>query len=187
MSLVLFDHASCLRSPSSSFCNILYHWHHKFRTRCHLATKAQKLEICTAPLPCFPSLTSRVQSSASGLARSVFTNPAPSAEVARALASGSDSKAAPASASAQASSASASLSPAELSSQAPSSAGKHRGHASESFRELTSQTHSAAGGVELAPWTEEEFQHAYDHDLLDQGRNHEMGMGMGRTNSVLGF
>ncbi|KAL4803021.1 hypothetical protein BDV18DRAFT_48589 [Aspergillus unguis] len=127
------------------------------------------------------SLTTRIQKSASGLARNAFRPSAPSGDAAHLL-SDSTGKGVPSSASAS----SSALTSAERyrDTAAPSSSAARdysNEHPVETFRSSSSST-TAPGGFQLPGLTEEEFQNTYGGDLSsDLGL--EVGKGKGKSSA----
>ncbi|KAI9925031.1 hypothetical protein ASPWEDRAFT_45161 [Aspergillus wentii DTO 134E9] len=117
-----------------------------------------------------PSLASRIQNSAAGLARNALTTPGPSGDLAYALSTGNKAAAT------GSSSASSAPSTADYYAQSSTSSRAQSGSSipAESFRSESAQ-HQQQGGFELPPLTEEEFQHVYDgdntlHDVSSEGK-----------------
>ncbi|KAL5336839.1 hypothetical protein BJX70DRAFT_371254 [Aspergillus crustosus] len=118
------------------------------------------------------SLASRIQKSASGLARNVFLSSTPSADTANLLLD--SSKAAP---SASPSALAAAEQYREATGQSSSSSRHHTGHGStETFRSQATET---TGGLQLPGLTEDDFQNTYGGDLLDS--EDYSGKGKGKT------
>lgn len=122
------------------------------------------------------SIASRIQDSASGLARSAFFTPGPSRDLAQTLASGG--KTGPSSSTAFERSSPQTVADQYRQSSASSSAREQSaGAPSETFRS------TGEGRLDLPPFSEEEFQNAYDDGAYSNLslNNTEIGKGQGKV------
>ncbi|CAG8909882.1 unnamed protein product [Penicillium egyptiacum] len=129
------------------------------------------------PNPAAPSLATRIQTSATGLARSAFQ---PSPDLAKTLASSTSSKQAGPSNLANTQT-SRELSTNTTPHGGPGSAsGSGSSSATQAFREQDTST-PTPGGFALPALTEDEFQHAYGYDEIGIGIGDEREMNLLRT------
>lgn len=120
------------------------------------------------------SMASRIQDSASGLARNAFFTPGPPRDLAHTLASGG--KAGPSSSASFERSSSQAVADQYRQSSASSSTQGHGGGApSETFRSSA----PTQQGFDLPPFSEEEFQHTYDGNIGSSFR-HDTELGKGK-------
>lgn len=131
-----------------------------------------------------PSLASRIQNSAAGLARSAFNATGSSADAAHVLASGS--KAGPSS-SASTSALAAAEQYRETATPTSSTQAHSANHPAASFR---SSSTGQQGAFELPPLTEDEFQRGYDESQVHSSTNFSLsaesdtGKGKGKANET---